>query len=249
MVRLAAVAGLLTWLAGALAADCGLPSGTQAARVAQVVDGDTLVLGGGQKLRLIGIDAPELGRDDLPDQPQARAARDEVLRVVQASGWRVRLLPGREPRDHYGRRLDHVFDRDGQSLAEHLLRRGLAYQVAIPPNDRFADCHRLAEDEGRAARLGLWAAPALDAASLPRAAQGFQRITGRVQAVRPGRKATRILLDGGLELRIAESDLARFDRDRLVALPGGRVEARGWLYRTRGEPRMRLRHPTALRLM
>lgn len=249
MARLVAALGLLTWLAVAAAGDCPAPSGTQSARVSQVVDGDTLVLAGGQKLRLIGIDAPELGRDEAPDQPHARAALSELEGLLRASGWRVRLLPGAEPRDHYGRRLDHVYDRNGRSLAEHLLRRGLAYQVAIPPNDRFADCLRGAEESARVARRGLWASPALDASRLAPGVEGFQRIVGRVRSVRPGRAATSIVLEGGLVLRIAEAELAAFDAGDLRALPGRRVEARGWVYRHRGEARMRLRHPSALRVL
>jgi endonuclease YncB( thermonuclease family) len=240
---------LLAWLPVALAGDCNAPSATESARVVQVVDGDTLVLAGGAKLRLIGVDAPEVGRDGLPDQPLAHAARTELERLLRSSGWRVRLLPGAEPRDRFGRRLDHVYDRDGRSLAEHLLRRGLAYQVAIPPNDRFADCHRDAEEAARAARLGLWASPALDAASAAGGVDGFQRIIGWVQLVRPGRAATSILLEGGLVLRITEADRAAFDDRELRALPGRRVEARGWVYRHRSEARMRLRHPSALRVL
>lgn len=249
MTRLAAALGLLAWLPVSAAGDCAAPSGTQAARVAQVVDGDTLDLAGGQRLRLIGIDAPELGRDELPDQPHARAARSELERLLRASNWRVRLLPGAEPRDRYGRRLDHVYDRDGRGLAEHLLRRGLAYQVVIPPNDRFADCLQGAEESARAARRGLWASPALEASRLEPGIEGFQRIAGRVRSVRPGRGATSILLEGGLVLRIAETELAAFDAEDLRALPGRRVEARGWVYRHRGEARMRLRHPSALRVL
>jgi endonuclease YncB( thermonuclease family) len=234
-------------LPGGAAADCSTPAGTRSTTVVHVVDGDTLVIDGGRKLRLIGIDAPEVGREERPDEPHAAAARAALTRLIRKQGNRIRYLPGREARDRYGRLLAHAYGAGGDSLAEHLLREGLAYHTVVPPNDRFLDCYRSAEESARERRRGLWSAPALEAERLPAALAGFERVAGRVRAVRTRRGATSIDLDGALVLRIQEADAPRFDPGMLKALPGQRVEVRGWVYRHRGEPRIRLRDPSALR--
>jgi Staphylococcal nuclease homologue len=206
-----------------------------------------VLLRGGQRVRLIGIDAPEIGHDGAPDRPYAQAAKAELARILAASGRRVRLLDGREPRDRYGRLLAHLYSNNGINVSEHLLRLGLAYQVTIPPNDRFRDCYAQAQTDARKHERGLWRLPPVDVAAQPRPAEGFTRIRGVVREVRHTRHGAWIELAGRLQLHIAAEDLERFDRLDLSGLTGNLVDALGWIYYYRGEPRMRLRDPTALR--
>lgn len=244
----ALLAVLLVLAPAAAGAACTMPPESAAARVRFVIDGDTLVLADGAKVRLIGVDAPELARDERPGGALSEQARDEVQRFIAAAAGRVHLHPGPEPFDRYGRRLAHVYGAAGRSLAEHLLRAGLAYVNVIPPNERYSECLREAQEDARAGRAGLWARPALDSARLRPGEEGFRRVTGAVEAVRSGRGVTWIDLDGALRLRILAEDLHRFDPALLDSLPGRRLEALGWVYAHRGEPRMRLRHPSALLL-
>jgi endonuclease YncB( thermonuclease family) len=225
--------------------DCPEPPRTAQARVAHVIDGDTLVLADGRRLRLIGIDTPELGREGGTDQPFAVKARKELLDSIGRGRGLVRLLLGIETRDRHGRSLAHVYDASGHNLNEHLLRRGLAAVSSFPPNLRFADCYRQAEAAARRARAGLWRLPPTEAHALTPQARGFRRVRGRVHAVGQTGDGLRITLEGGLELRVKGQDQVYFDQDFLKGLPGRSVEVRGWLYRYRGEPRMRLRHPSA----
>jgi micrococcal nuclease len=236
-------------LALCLPATAGCPILREAvtARVAFVIDGDTVVLRGRERVRLIGIDAPEIGHDGAPDKPYAQAATDELKRALAMSAWSARIVPGRQRFDRYGRELAHLYDRSGHNLSERLLSLGLAYQVTVPPNDRFRTCYHEAESGARRHRRGLWHLPPLDAAKLPPDAEGFARLEGQVRKVRVGARAAWIDLAGALKLRIAASDLTRFDRSDLSALSGARVEVLGWIYRFRGKPRIRVRDPTALR--
>jgi endonuclease YncB( thermonuclease family) len=213
--------------------------------VLHVIDGDTLALHGIGNARLIGIDTPELGRDGGPDAPFAVQAGEALRQLVATSGQRIRLVAGMEKRDRHGRRLAHVYDGAGRNLNEILLRRGLAYLSIFPPNLRFLDCYAEAEAEARRASRGLWSAPALQAADLGENDQGFRRVAGKVQSVGRKRNTAWIALDGGLEAHIREQDLAHFNAAMLDSLTGRRVELRGWLYRYRGKPRMRIRHPSA----
>jgi endonuclease YncB( thermonuclease family) len=215
--------------------------------VERVIDGDTLELTNGERVRLIGIDAPEVGHHGTPDKPFARAAKDELSRVVAESAWKVRIVPGKETRDRHGRALAHLYDRRRDNVSEHLLHLGLAYQVTIPPNDRFRDCYLKAEDDARRQGRGLWNLAAVDAAVLPPETKGFERVEGRVRGVRRGRGGVWIELKGPLKLHVSAGDLSRFASWDLSALDGAHVEVLGWIYRYRGETVMRVRDPSAFR--
>ena len=76
------------------------------AEIRYVIDGDTVVLADGQHVRLIGINAPELGKDGAPNQPVAARARVGLAALVEKR--HVTLVLGRERHDHYGRLLAHL---------------------------------------------------------------------------------------------------------------------------------------------
>jgi micrococcal nuclease len=126
------------------------------ARVARVVDGDTIEIGldgGREDLRLIGIDTPETVKPGAPVQcygPRASAFTHRLL-----EGRTVRVVFGIERRDVYGRLLGYV--RLGDRMVNAMLvRRGLARTLTIPPNDRFAPLFRRAALEAARAGRGLW---------------------------------------------------------------------------------------------
>jgi micrococcal nuclease len=125
------------------------------ARVEQVTDGDTLSLSGLGKVRLIGIDTPEVygGVECYGREASAFAKR------LLPPGRRVRYELGTEERDRYGRALAYVWLDDGRFLNRLLVERGYATPLTIPPNVDFAaDFVRAARRARRAAR-GLWARP------------------------------------------------------------------------------------------
>lgn len=159
----------------------------------------------------------------------------------------MRIAPGRERLDRHGRELANLYDRSGQNLSEQLLRLGLAYPITVPPNDRFQRCYAAAAADAKTHGRGLWSLPPVEAAALRPDAEGFMRLVGRVQEVRFGRRSIWIDLAGPLKLRVAAEDRGRFDPASLSALIGARVEVLGWVYQYRGEPRIRLRDPSALR--
>lgn len=86
----------------------------------RAVDGDSLRCGG-QRVRVIGLDAPELHGRCLRETRLARAAADRLRRIVAAG---VRLES--HGRDRYGRRLAVVRDHQGRDVAQLLIRAGLA---------------------------------------------------------------------------------------------------------------------------
>jgi endonuclease YncB( thermonuclease family) len=221
------------------------PGAAEVVHLAYVIDGDTVILEGGERVRLIGIDTPELGHEGASDQPLAAEAAQVLRELAGPRGARLRIQPGADPRDRHGRRLAHLFGADGRHLAEQVLRRGLGYVAAVPPNLRYIDCLQAAQGAARREGLGLWRSPALDAAHLP-ARAGFMRVRGRVARVHGSRQGLWIELAGGLGLQVQDADRPVFQPLGLDALPGREVEVLGWVYRAKGGARMRLRHPSAL---
>ncbi len=124
------------------------------ATVVQVIDGDTLRLSGGLRVRLIGVDAPERGH------PLYTAAREGCRSL--AGGRTVRLTIGEDrPVDDYGRTLALVHAGD-LLINEELLARGLARAYFRSEKDLPAEmARRLVRAQCRAidGRLGLWGLP------------------------------------------------------------------------------------------
>lgn len=122
--------------------------------VTRVVDGDTIVLGNDERVRLIGVDTPETKHPTKPVQPFGPEASEFTRRAVE--GRYVTLKFDREKRDRYQRLLAYVYLKDW-CLNEELIRAGLGECVTRYPYDssmkrRF----RAAESEARSARRGIW---------------------------------------------------------------------------------------------
>ena len=230
------------------ATQCGLDRVDATARVASVHDGDTLRLSDGRRLRLIGLDTPELARDGRPAQPLAIAARDALRRRLPA-GAALSLRYDSERADAHGRRLAHGFFADGASISAWLLEQGLATLLVIPPDRAYAECYAAAERRARRQRRGLWALPAYQpvaAARLPRDARGYHVVSGMVRRVREGRDALWLHLDGRLAARIGNDDLPYFRDVPLRELARREVVVRGWVYAVGDELHIKLHHPANL---
>lgn len=125
--------------------------------VERVVDGDTIILHGGGKVRYLGMDAPEMARDGRPKEFLASEAKEENARLVR--NQKLRLEFDLERYDQYGRLLAYLFLPDGRMVNAELVRRGLARVYLIPPNLHYqaslVDCQRQAIQ----AKQGLWHTP------------------------------------------------------------------------------------------
>ncbi|WP_457788716.1 thermonuclease family protein [Pseudomonas sp. PL-6] len=214
--------------AGLAQAFCPLQADLPQLAVKQVVDGDTLRLVDGRSVRLIGLNAPELGRQGRSDEPFAVQAQRRLQALVAANDGRVGLRPGREGKDRYGRTLAHLYDRQGRNLEAQLLAEGLGFMVAVTPNVALASCQQAAERQARQQRLGLWRKEQVQAAGQLRSG-GFALLGGRVSQVQRNRGGLWLELDGGRVLRVAPALLEQFDVRALQRLEGARVEARGWV--------------------
>ena len=117
--------------------------------VQRVIDGDTVVLADGERVRYIGMDTPERG-ERLFDEATAYNRR-----LVE--GQRVGLLKDQSETDRFGRLLRYVLAGDILVNAE-LVREGLAEAKRYDPDVKFADCFDTLMQEARENRRGLWGA-------------------------------------------------------------------------------------------
>jgi endonuclease YncB( thermonuclease family) len=219
----------------------------EGATVRHVVDGDSVILADQRQVRLIGINAPEFGKDGKPDEPLAAAARDRLRELVQ--GKNVRLVLEEEPRDHYGRWLAHLQLPDGNSVEETLLKEGLASAIAIPPN--VSQWRRLfdAEAVARAARRGIWGlaySTPVPAESLASTHTGFHFVRGQVTHVGHSQKYVYLDIGPQFALRIRHADWKQYFRGRPEDWRGARIEARGWVSAQKGRLHMSTGHPAML---
>jgi micrococcal nuclease len=139
-----------------LVAACGSgsPCGPTEAKVDRVIDGDTIVLSSGEKIRYLLVDAPEttLGHDDCYGSNAAQFNSDLVL------GKTVQLSYVVECTDMYGRLLAYV-SVDGQEVNKLMVERGYACVLHIPPDgDDRADEFKMYQLEAKTAMRGLWGA-------------------------------------------------------------------------------------------
>jgi micrococcal nuclease len=136
----------------ALLVSCGLaePTRSDAGEYAQavfVVDGDTVELVDGRRVRYIGVNTPETG------QPYATNAKS--LNESLVMGQEVWLETDTQESDVYGRLLAYVWVGDTFVNLE-LVRQGYANAYTVLPNVRHTDAFVLAEQEAREAELGMW---------------------------------------------------------------------------------------------
>lgn len=252
---LSATLVVLPWFAGGLAgasqALCPASRFDDRGRVRHVYDGDTLELSDGRRVRLLGIDTPELGHDDRPPEPFAEFART-FLESLAPPGTRLSLRFDSERHDRYGRVLAHVFLAAGTNVQAQLLAAGLATTLVVPPNEWNHSCYDALERAAREDNLGIWRLDRyrpVAAERLSADTRGFRIVTGNVERIGEGRKNLWLNLAPKTAVRIPREDLIRFEALPLRSLLGRRVEVRGFVDRRRGELRITVRHPAALRVL
>ena len=163
------------------------PAAAGAQVVERVVDGDTIVVRGVGRVRLIGVDTPETVHPSRPVEFFGREASAFAKRLLQ--GQRVRLEYDREPTDRYGRTLAYVHLADGTFVNAEIILRGYGHAYTRFPF-RHLERFRQLEREARAAGRGLLgpsgsAGPAGGGSAEPIRRSGRRNSVGR-QRQRPG---------------------------------------------------------------
>ncbi len=126
----------------------------------RVIDGDTIMLDGGERVRLIGVDTPETKHPTKPVQYFGKEASAFTKRMVE--GKRVRLECDQANahighKDRYERTLAYIFLEDGTLLNAEIIKQGYGHAHTGFPFARMED-FRQYQHEAREAERGLWAA-------------------------------------------------------------------------------------------
>ena len=119
----------------------------------RVIDGDTIELDGGERVRLIGVNTPESVDPRRPVERFGKEASSFTRRL--AEGTAVRLELDDETRDRYGRTLGYIYLPDDTLLNAEIIRQGYGYAYTRFPYrrmDEFVELEREAREQGR----GLW---------------------------------------------------------------------------------------------
>lgn len=118
-----------------------------------VLDGDTIVISGGEKVRYAGLNTPESRHPDKLPEYCGQEAFEANRRLV--AGKTVRLEYGEQRRDKYGRLLAYVYV-DSLFVNAELIRQGYAQVSTYKDNQRHhAEFERI-QRHAIAARRGMW---------------------------------------------------------------------------------------------
>jgi micrococcal nuclease len=129
------------------------PVNRQKTKVIRVVDGDTIEIEGGVKVRYIGMNTPETVDPRKPIQCFGKEASMENKTLVE--GKEVELEKDISNTDKYGRLLRYVW-LNGIMINEILVKEGYARVDTVPPDVKYSNIFLTAENESRTNNLGLW---------------------------------------------------------------------------------------------
>ena len=132
----------------------------QKVRVDKVIDGDTIIIEGDQRVRYIGVDTPETVHPNKPVQCFGREASS--INKILVEGKEVYLEKDVSNTDRYDRLLRYVYLPNPDSTAEaifvneYLIEQGYAKVITYPPDVKYHDIFLEAERSARKENIGLW---------------------------------------------------------------------------------------------
>ena len=261
--RIAALMASLLMSGTAGAGDKALTPGEKGV-VESIVDGDTLFLESGLKVRLSALQAPKLslGRDHVQDWPFSHKAKKELSDL--ALGQTVQLYYGGLRRDRHDRALAQVYliNGDGEKglwLQEEMIRRGFGRVYTWPDTWQNSEALYAAEKEARSEERGIWKDPFYhvrgpEPNALAQHMDSFQIVEGIVTS--SAKVKDKVFLNFGSDYRtdftifVNREGQKRFKKLSLDprSLEGAKVRVRGWVEMENG-PMIQLDHTERLEVL
>jgi micrococcal nuclease len=152
----------------------GIEHRTVKCHVSKVIDGDTIDAtmpdGSAERIRLLGIDTPEIFKENRPNEYDAitdlswldvwgEKAKEYTERMVEGKDVFLEVDEMAGDRGKYGRLLRYVILEDGSDLNALLLNNGYARAYTegkfsnFTKRDEYTDLQHIAQKD----RVGLWA--------------------------------------------------------------------------------------------
>jgi micrococcal nuclease len=188
-----------------------------------VIDGDTFITHANERIRILGIDTPEIGRKGQASQPFAVKAKQALNHLLRRPGQKIFIQSDSKKNDRFGRTLAYVFLQNGENVSEYLLHRGFAHLFILPPNTRYANCFSETESKAMANRVGIWkhADYALKTSVSSLKHQRVNRFSGVVSSISRYRKGFRFTLNSSLVVTIDFKNLVYFPAEMLKMIQPG----------------------------
>ena len=230
-------------------------------KVKWVYDGDTLLVtdqkgNNKRKIRILGIDTPEVKHHQQKAQLYGSKAREELRALLKKHNYQIILEFDKDKRDRYERELAYTYLSNGDSISEWLLKRGYAKTLIIPPNVKHADCFKEAEKYAQREKLRLWKLKnnqIKTVSALKKITKGYIRLKAKIDRVKESKKT--IILEVGsrfkkpLQLRIKKKNLGYFKSIKIDKLVNKEVLVTGRLKKKKGKRTINLYHSSQLELL
>jgi micrococcal nuclease len=215
-------------------------------KVNAVYDGDTIRLEDGRKIRLLGINTPEVKHRNNDTESGGEAAKRWLENKLK--NQRVRLVTDVEKTDKYKRILGHVFTENKEHINLTLVELGLAAVNIYPPNLLYVDELAAAEKIAEQTKRGIWQQQQYAVLPVDRLEgkghSGWTRIVSKVSVIRSSRKFVYLEFSDFFQARIEKKWLSLFPD--IYSYRSQTIEVRGWLNKNRGGWSMLIRHPSAI---
>lgn len=242
----------------ALAKNCtsSMLTPPEKAVVKWVYDGDTLLLRDKRKIRVIGIDTPEVRHYQQKAQAYGAKAKEALRELLKRFHYQVLLRYGSERKDRYSRVLAHVYLPDGTNISNWLLERGFAKTMAFPPNIKLAKCYKKSEEVAQKQSLKLWHYKnnqIKTIASLSQRATGYIRLKAVIKKIKHHKKSWVAILKGNdkrpIRIKIKKKYFKYFKSIKLNKLVNKMIVVTGMLKNRSGKRTIYVSYPTQFTIL
>jgi len=230
-------------------------SPAERATVKWVYDGDTLLLRDKRKIRIIGIDTPEVKHHQQKAQAYGAKAKEALRELLKRFNYQIFLRYGVERKDRYSRVLAHVYLPDGTNISNWLLERSFAKTMAFPPNIALAKCYKKSEEKAQKQALKIWRYKnnqIKTIESLSPHAKGYIRLKAKIKKIKHHKKSFIAVLKGNkkrpIRLKIKKKHLKYFKDIKLDKLVNKTILITGVLKNSHGKRTIYVSYPTQLEL-
>ncbi len=217
--------------------------------VQKVFDGDTVKLEDGRRIRLLGINTPEVQHRGQQNEAGGEAAKSWLTKKL--THQKVQLIMDVESTDKYHRTLAHLITDQKEHINLQLVELGLASANIYPPNLLYADQLIAAENRAEQEKRGIWGQAQYSPIPVGQFGQdghrGWTRLVGKVATIRSSRKFVYLEFSEKFQARIEKQWLSLFPDTNTYLYKY--IEVRGWLNKNREGWSLLIRHPNAIKMI
>ena len=234
----------------ALFAQCKSTVATHLIHIKKIIDGDTLILDDGARIRLIGINAPEIKNKKYhrKAEPFADQAKRTLTQLLQHRP--IKATYDTERKDKYQRHLLHLYNAKQQNINALMLEKGMAFLASTPPNVALVECYQLAQRNAQKKKNGLWKHAPIHASAIkrPKYTKGFISAQGIITDITRTKKSIWLTLSPQTTIRIAKRDWKWFDSLPIETWLQQSAMVNGYFHWYNDQAVIMLRHPSMISL-